>query len=261
MNQSLDTLARLLAAEEHPHLAEEEGFAECRRELETSPDLQAALAEARAFTERHPRLVDLGGMPADTRDRIKAVLEESFPPRPKVVHLHPWSVRKQFAWAAALVLLLAGMSVISSTIIQNQQAPDPIIADSPVDAFHAFVAKSVRSGTMPQHQEAEMNQLVSWVQDQGSHSYTLPETLLQKSGIGCSKLRGPGGDVFLLCFKADTQTMHLFSTCAKRLKIPATASPSQFRIEGRETREWSDGNNVYLLITNDPGTAMPEVML
>jgi hypothetical protein len=55
--------------------------------------------------------------------------------------------------------------------------------------------------------------------------------------------------------------MHLFSTCAKRLKIPATASPSQFRIEGRETREWSDGNNVYLLITNDPGTAMPEVML
>jgi hypothetical protein len=261
MNDPLDTLARLLAAEDHPHLADDPEVAASRRDLEASPELQAALDEARAFSLRHPRLIDLGGMPPDTRARISAVLREHCPPQKKVVPLHPWSVRRQFAWAAALVLLLAGMSVISSKIIQNQEGPAPIIASSPVDVFHAFVAQNIRNGTLPQHQGAEMNQLVSWVQAQGSGTFSLPPSLLNTSGIGCSKLRGPGGDVFLLCFKTDTQTLHLFSTCAKRLEMPPSARPSRFRIEGRETREWSDGNNVYLLITHDPGTTMPEMML
>lgn len=257
MNIDLDMLARLLAADEHPHLAEEVGFAECARALEESPGLRAALAEEREHVAKYPRLIGLGGMPEDVRKRIEGALRAEYARMGREVPLHPWSVRRQFAWAAALVCLLAGMSLISTRIIQSQQPPLPYIARRPVDLFHAFVAEAARSGVALQRESEDTAQLVGWLAEQGGGGGAFPEGLLQRTGIGCARIQGPAGAVDILCYRQDGRILHLFAGCAKYLQMPATPQPVKLRIEGRQAVEWSDGSNVFLLITHEPGEELP----
>jgi hypothetical protein len=266
MNDRHNILAHLLVAEEHPHLQEEPAFLEARNALEASEELQAKFIEYKAFVARHPALVDVGGMPAETRERIAKVIAQHAPAsaKGKGIELRTWEIRKQFAWAAILVLLLAGMSVISSQIIQKQDHQErqlTLRSMPPQDAFREYVGRTVEGRLPLQHRNPQSAQLVSWLQEQGAVHYEPPMALLDMKGVGCGMMEGPAGKVSVICFDTEQGVAHLFVTCAKSLTLDKSNPPKRLILHHREALQWNDEENAYLFIAHEPEQPLPEVFL
>ena len=143
MQEHIDHLAWLLAGEAHPGVRDCPEYQDAVARLRQSPALAAAHAEALAFDQRHPRLVGADKLPDDARLRIAACLEREAGKATKLIG--PWSVRRQFAWAAVLALLLGGMSLLSSKLIEQRHIASrpPLTADLP--GFHAYAASMAAS--------------------------------------------------------------------------------------------------------------------
>jgi hypothetical protein len=267
MNDSEDILARLLAADEHPLLREEPDVQEAQRLLDADTDLQAQLEEARSFFAKHPALVRIGDMPLDTRKRIEKALEKhsSMISNKATIELSPWTIRTQFAWAAMLVLLLAGMAVLSSTIANRQQNTRQQItyqSQPPADAFRSFAGNLV-SDTLPlQKFDEDTTVLVNWLKQNSRATLAVPEKIVStRKGIGCATLNGPNGKVSLLCFKIDNQLVHLFITESGNLNLNTPTQPQSMLINHRQAMQWNDAENAYLLISHEPDESLPEVFL
>lgn len=266
MKDSHNLLAHLLVAEEHPHLREEPAFVEARNALEASGELQAELAAYKAFVRKHPALVEIGGMPAETRGRIAKKLAEPSSQRKggPPVRLSPWEVRTQFAWAAILVLLLAGMSVLSSQIIRQQEQQERQVALNsmpPQDAFRAYVGRMVENRLPLQHRNSQSTQLVSWLREQGAVHYEPPASLLEMKGVGCGVVEGPSGKISVICFDTEQGVAHLFVTCAKSLNLEKSSPFRRLKLHHREAMQWNDEENAYLFIAHDREQPLPPVFL
>lgn len=255
-----EILAWLLAAEEHPHLKQEAGWLEARQQLEASPELQDAFQDARIFAQKYPALIKFSPMPSDARARIRRALREAAPAP------SPWSYRQQFAWAAVLALFLAGLSVLSSTLIKQQSPyahPDRLTADAPAPAglppFHAFVRNNLDTPHL-EHRAEDTVQLVNWLAEHDGFAPPLPESLQQARGMGCAVLESPHGNISLLCIDINGQMLKLYIGCAKQLRTPSTPV-TPVEINHHQALEWSNGDNVFLLIQGKPETPMPEILL
>ncbi|MDF3129504.1 hypothetical protein P0Y35_09890 [Kiritimatiellaeota bacterium B1221] len=267
MKDSIDVIAKLLSAADHPHLRDEPDFVEAEKMLAASPELQRQYAESKTFFEAHPVLTQIEGMPEDCRQRIQQVLlkEQERQPEGKIVKLTPWGVRKNFAWAAVLALLLAGMSVLSTNIIDQKNRKQAHLAalenKSPAEAFYQY-AGELADGRLPlQYRENGSAQLVSWLEDQGARPFTAPSELLTKDTMGCAYLDGPNGKVSLICFHSDQGTMHLFVTAAESVELEGVDAPKKAMVNDRQAVKWHDEKNAYLLIAHDKEQALPEVFL
>lgn len=264
MKDSTHILAWLLAAEEHPHLKETPEYLEVAGALQESESLQTRLSESRRFLAAHPVLTRIEGLPSDSRARIEAVLRAQMKKMPegKVVALSPWSVRRHFAWAAVLVLLLAGMSVLSTYIIQQQENP-ALIARSvpPLEAFYQYTGQLAERRLPLQVRESNHSQLVAWLNDQGAGRIETPPALSAKETLGCAYLDGPDGKIALICFKTENGVVHLFVTSAESLELRGRSPRQGLTVNGRQAQVWHDEVNAYLLMTHDIDQALPEVFL
>ncbi|MCC5844067.1 MAG: anti-sigma factor [Verrucomicrobia bacterium] len=273
MNHTDETLAWLLAAEDHPHLKNEAEYDAAKSQLDASPELHARFEEALAFNLKHPSLFSFGTMPPDVRRRISTALEESAPPGTAPVESlpapSPWSYRQQFAWAAVLALFLAGLSVLSSRIIEQQspyaqphRAEPPRLAGN-ADAlpeFHRFVKNSLDTPPRFQHQARDTVQLVSWLKEHDGFASPLPDSITRAPGMGCAILESPHGDISMICVDLNGQKLKLFIACSKALRVHPRPVEA-LRIENHEALEWSNDDNLFLLIQSEPDTPMPEIML
>ncbi|WFB36906.1 hypothetical protein P3T73_03910 [Kiritimatiellota bacterium B12222] len=266
-NDSIDILAQLLAAEEHSHLKDREGYSELTRALEDSVELQAEFTEAKAFLEKYPVLTQIAGLPQESRERIEKVLRAEMAKQPegKVIQVNSWGMRKQFAWAAVLALLLAGISVISSTIIQNNdRVVQEVYAKATPTPHELFLeyAGQLAEGPMPLENRARSTtQLVSWLADRGAGPIEMPSSLAERDGMGCAYLDGPQGKVSLICFNTENGMVHLFVSDAEALQMSGTKAPQKMMVNDREAMEWHDEANAYLLITHEKDQKLPEVFL
>lgn len=267
MNDRLDILAWLLAAEEHPQLKQEVKYLHAEEALHASEDLQMAFEEAKAFSEKHPRLIGFDALPGDARLRIAYHLKQAQKEARPVV-LHPWSVRRQFAWAAVLVLFLGGLSMLSTTLVEKAYPPPPpVVARGPeapparrMDEFYRFVSHVVQEGAPIQHQGHQIPELVDWLRQNDGFGPELPQALLAQRGMGCSVIQGPHGKVSLVCVDVNGQRMNLFIGCARSLRREP-AEPRRIVLENREVLEWVDEYNTYILVNEDPNGSMPEFLL
>jgi len=265
MNSHHDILARVLAAEDHPHLLEEPEFREAKAAVDSSSELQEALDDARQFSHSHPRLMDVSGMPSDVRERIAAALhrEKTAVLQEKEV-LGPWDVRRTFAWAASLILLLAGVAVLSTEVLEREDRRERnlVLKDLPaLDIFHIEVSRLVSQGMPLQEQSRSASQLVSWLGEQGMQDISAPAHLMQTPALGCAQFKAPFGKIGVVCFNDDGTILHLFMVCAKAVGEEKRMSPREFRIGERPAKEWSDGENLYILIPQEPETELPEIFL
>ncbi len=276
MKHTQDHLAWLLAAAEHPHLKQDKGCQEALSLLETSPELSEQYEEALVFTQKYPELFAFNTLPPDARERIAKALALAAPAEPTlrassnpVETVSPWSYRQQFAWAAVLALFLAGLSVLSSRIIEQQSpyAPSnrvnpPRLAGEadPLPEFHRFVRHSLEDSPQFQHQTHDTVQLVSWLNDHNGFAPPLPEAIVQAPGMGCAILESPHGNISMICVDVNGQKLKLFIACAKALRTPPRPKEA-LRIDGHEGLEWSNEDNVFLLIQSEPDLPMPEIML
>ncbi len=267
MKDDIEIIAKLLSAEEHPHLRDEPDFAEAEKILSASPELQSKYAESKTFYKAHPVLTHIEGMPADCRERIEQVLRKAQEKKPegKMVELTPWGIRKNFAWAAVLALLLAGMSVLSTNIIDQKNRKEARLAaiqdESPSDAFYHY-AGELADGRLPlQYRENGSTQLVSWLEGQGAQPFSAPPKLLGEDTMGCAYLDGPNGKVSVICFNSDEGTVHLFVTTSASVKLKGVASPEKALVNERKAIKWHDEENAYLLIAHDKEQNLPEVFL
>jgi hypothetical protein len=264
MKDSTHILAWLLAAEEHPHLQETPEYQAAFRALQASDDLQARFEESKLFLARHPVLTRIEGLPAESRARIEAVLKTRMKklPEGKLVTLNPWSVRKHFAWAAILVLLLAGMSVMSSYIIQHQDHDTRIARHvPPQEAFYQFIGQLAERRMPLQVRDNDNTRLVSWLNEQGADAFVTPPGLSGKETMGCAYLDGPDGKIALICFKTENGIVHLFVTSSESLDLVGRSPGKPLLVNGRHAMEWHDEANAYLLLTHDKDQALPEVFL
>ena len=205
-------------------------------------------------------------MPADVRDRIARALQEARLERKPAgrVLTGPWQIRRHFAWAAVLVLLLAGMAVMSSRILLERDLRERELALRnlpPEDAFRSVIGRMVERRVPLQERSREATQLVSWLGDQGVDHIRTPEALLEIPAIGCSHFDGPNGKIGVVCFDADGDVVHLFIACARSMGIEESSPPREFSLHGRPALQWNDQENVYLMIPHDLDTDLPEVFL
>jgi hypothetical protein len=277
MNPSDETLAWLLAGEDHPHLKHEDGYQAAKSQRDTSPELRARFEEALAFTRTHPVLFSFSSMPAGVRQRISGALEQAAargtpspaPATSPVPALSPWSYRQQFAWAAVLALFLGGLSVISSKVIEQRSpyarphrdraARLAAHADA-LPEFHRFVKHSLETPSTFQHQAQDTVQLVRWLEQHEGFAVQLPEAIARAPGMGCAILESPHGNISMICVEINGQKLKLYIACSKALRVqPRPVAPRQ--IKGYEALEWSNDENLFLLIQSRPETPMPEIML
>lgn len=278
MKFSEESLAWLLAAEDHPHLKNEDGYQAAKQQLETSPELSARFEEAKHFAQMHPILFGFDPMPGDVRDRIARALEaaaprnaSAAPMRQTTARPSAWSTRQQLAWAAVLVLFLGALSVFSSKFIEQRSAYaririDPVSpiqlagASDPLPDFHRFVKHSLTSDSPFQHQARETVQLIQWLEKNEGFSARIPEAITQAPGMGCALLESPHGTVSMICVDIQGQKLKLYIACSKALQVePRPAVP--LNLDGHEALEWSNENHLFLLIQSRPETPMPEMML
>lgn len=266
MKHTYDTLAFCLAAKNHPHLLDEPEFQQAQAEVDASPELQQQLQEAQDFLEKHPVLISTSEMPSDVRARISSVLEAQETkqaPAGEAV-LGPWEVRRNFAWAVCLVLLLAGMAVLSSTILESQvdRKYQVTLAEMPPqDAFRMEIGRLVDHGLQLQRRSSDPHQLVSWLGDQGLPDIQAPETLMSMPSMGCAKFETPFGNIAVVCFNTDGQVIHMFIADASEMGLQDPIDPRKFQLRGRPVKEWSDNENLYLLVPQEKDSELPEIFL
>lgn len=266
MNTSHDLLARCLVAEEHPHLQEEKEFQDARAAVDASEVLQKELSEARDFLSRHPVLLDTSEMPRDVKERIREALQahqQEIRPAGQEI-LGPWQVRRQFAWAAVLVLLLAGMAVLSSNLMEMQHRRERQLAlrqMRPEDAFRSEVARLVRHRIALQERSPDSSRLISWLGAQGVEGVHAPAELMEKPTLGCAQFETPFGKLGVVCFDVDGKVLHLFVACAETMGVEEPRAPEWFQLQERSAMEWSDEENLYLLIPHEVDTQLPQIFL
>lgn len=267
MNHSYDILSHCLAAENYPHLQAEPEFIEAGKAVEASPELQTQLREAREFFRDHPVLIDLSTMPSDVKERMAKVLEEqrnSMPSAGGDPVVGPWGVRRNFAWAACLALLLAGMSVMSSWILEEQVERKHRLAlrdMPPQDAFRSEIGRLINRGMPLQTYSENPTELISWLGEQGASGIQPPESLLDHPSLGCAYFSAPFGKISVVCFQIDNGVVHLFVADAREMGVESDPSPRTFSLRGRTALEWSDEEHLYLMIPQKPDTDLPEVFL
>jgi len=266
MKDPHNILAHLLAADDHPPLREEPEFLKAREAMEADAELQKAYEEAKRFAEAHPVLIRTDVMPQDIRMRISRTLEKHSPfsVSRTVMELSPWTIRIQFAWAALLVLLLAGMSVLSSYVLDQQHTQEMAVAyqnQPPQDAFRSYVGQMVENLPVLQMRSRDTTEMVSWLHQNGSPAASAPSALMKEKGIGCANLKGPNGTVSLLCFKVDGEVLHLFITDNQAVNVSGIQPAMQMKIQQRDAVQWNDAAHTYLLITHDERQNLPEIFL
>ncbi len=261
MQEHLEHLAWLLAGEDHPGVRDCPEYGEAQARLRQSPALAKAHAEAMAFNQRHPRLVGADTLPADARQRIAARLARASSEKgTHKVLKGPWSVRRQFAWAALLALLLGGMSVLSSSLIEQRKGVAyPLSADLP--GFHAYAASMAAANFRLDHRDSNPIQLVQWLNERGAATVTIPASLREQPGLGCKAMKWKHGKISLVCLKVNGETVHLFVTDMPAVRKQCPPKPERLMLQGREAVQWADQQGAYLLITHDPGVSLPEIML
>jgi hypothetical protein len=266
MSSPTDILAHCLAAEQHPHLKEDPEFQQALQAVQASPDLQRQLREAGDFFHRHPVLLDTSGMPKDVRKRIAHVLaaEPAITSDLAEPVLGPWEIRRNFAWAACLVLLLAGMAMMSSRILEykvERTYAHTLRQMPPQDAFRTEIGRMVDQGMSLQQREADMTRLVSWLGDHGVGEIHPPARLMEMPSVGCATFEAPFGKISVVCFSYQNGVMHLFVADAEEMGLDAAVIPRRFQLRGRPVLEWSDQENLYLLIPQEPDANLPELFL
>jgi hypothetical protein len=267
MKDSTHILAILLAGEEHPQLREEADFQAASDAVAASSELQKKFAESKAFLDAHHVLIQIEGLPEECRARIAQMLKTEMAKNPqgKIIATNPWALSKYFAWAAALVFLLAGIAMISSNIMRQQDQAGQEIADAeltPEAAFLQFVGTMAGQGRAPlQHRNSQSTQLVYWLGEQGAPSFSAPQPLMAKATMGCAYLEGPDGKISLICFDTDSGVIHLFVTPSKTLQLEGRSSPKAMILNDRNALKWHDEKNAYLLIGHEENQQLPEVFL
>ncbi len=267
MKDTHTIIAHLLAADDHPPLSREPEFIKAREALEADPQLQEAYEEAKQFHEQHPVLIRTDEMPQDVRNRIRKELERKMPLITTTrieMELSPWTVRTQFAWAALLVLLLAGMSVLSSLVLDQQHSQEMEVAyrnQPPQDAFRSYVGKTVQDMPFLEFKSRDTTELVSWMHENKSPAVSAPTQLMDETGIGCANLKGPNGTVSLMCFKVQGKIVHLFITDNETVDVSDVQPAVKMKIQQREAVQWNDAAHTYLLITHDKRQELPEIFL
>jgi len=263
MQDPQEQLAWLLAGEDHPGVRDAVEYQEAQARLRDQPPFAQSFAEARDFNLRHPRLVGMDRLPGDARLRMAKVLEDEARGAGKAPRKiqGPWSVRRQFAWAAVLVLLLGGMSLLSSTFIEQRHTARQPALTADLPGFHAYASSMAASRFTLDHRDPNPIQLVQWLNERGSGSVTIPASLREQTGLGCKSLKWEHGNVSLICLKINGETVHLFVTDMPAVRKHCPPKPERLMLQGREAVQWADTEGAYLLITHDPGVALPEIML
>lgn len=265
-HESYDILARCLAVDDHHHLKEEPEFQEACFAVETSPELQQELEEARSFLKSHPVLIEVDLMPSDVRSRISKALEGSAAkPAPAGQQiLGPWQIRSQFAWAACLVLLLGAISVLSSSLIEGQAKKEYnhlLAQQHPEDAFRMEVGRLVAGRFSLDERSDSTTHLVSWLGDQGITGIQVPSEMPDDNVLGCAQFDAPFGKIGVVCFDVEGEVVHMFMTCARDVGLQSPMAPSRFKLNEREALQWSDGDNLYLMIPDQKDADLPEIFL
>ncbi|MCC5847768.1 MAG: hypothetical protein JJU29_06695 [Verrucomicrobia bacterium] len=269
MKDSYEILAWLLAGETHPHLKEKQAYLQAEEVLHNSPEIRKRFEEAKAFTERHPELVGFERMPVDVRQRLAEKINEVGSTSNKIIPMsppNPLSYRKQFAWAAVLALFLAGISMITSLVLDRQpHQTAPRLGrevESHLPEFRTFVSNTAREELHLTHRNQNPLELVQWLAEHNPEvsSPHLPAALNLGQLNGCSVIESPRGKVSLVFVQVDGQPMHLFVACSRALRCKP-AKPRHVQLEGRRAIEWVDDSNAYLLLAEDPDVEMPEILL
>lgn len=259
-----ESLAWLLAADQHPEVKNETGYAEALNAMEADETLRRRLEEAQAFDKEYDTLVSTATLPEDARHRILAVIEkaERDQIQSKTIAF-PW--QQQLAKAAIAILLVggaffAGSKIMERGVLQTQNTLATFQHD--VEGFQKLGAFMADGNINLQHRNSDFDNVSTWLAEQKGVTIDAPRTISSSTSMGCQIIDWNGSKVSVVCVKLEGNVAHLFVT---DLETFQGHCPEKFlgrrTVDGRESQTWVKDGKAYFLVTHDEGEPLPEIAL
>jgi len=212
---------------------------------EADPELKQWLEEQQGFDRAMIERIGQVQPPPDLQSAILAGIRLSQP--------LPWWQRRAFLATAAVLVLLAALSV---TVNIWDHSSESTFAQSEVDTFRSAMIEQIGRLNQLDFVSAEAVSLRTWLSlHAGDSDYVVPAGLDETRTIGCKILDFRGQRVTLICFGAEPgemkPTAHLFVLETEAASVD-TRPESEPRIAAQgewTTATWQEGSRTYLLAT------------
>ena len=175
-------------------------------------------------------------LPADLLERVRGETQARIADKPP---------RPSFAVAMAAGIALLGFLAV---LWFNRMHP------SPTDSFAAYradMAKFLREFPRLDITTDRLPEVREWLTRQHPLlRVQLPNGLERFPSIGCRTVEWQGRKLALVCFMAEGNAVHLFVMPRVAFPdAPLTSTPVMAKIGGQNTAGWSNGENLYLVVT------------
>lgn len=262
MSMQLDNLAWLLAGESDPEVKKQPEYLAAAEAMDSDSELAIRFGEEKEFATRTDILVPTASLPTDARNRILAVLEKEQRDTAPMNNVIQFPNPRFLAWAAILVAILGGFSFITSEI--SHRGREAHLASFPLthEGFREFGATMVRDRAMSfQHRSKDVNQMLSWLNDNQGLGFQAPVSVHDGVGMGCQVVQWHGNKVAIVCVKQGGDTFHLFVTDATGFGKEAPCPTKCEETRGLQNRAWEADGKAFLLMAHDPEQAVPEISI
>lgn len=254
--EAIEAIAQLLAAEKDPAIRDTEAYAQAQAMIEGNSRLSDWYAREREFFSQQENLLDGVKLSAEARDRIlHALKQEASTTSASADNMVIFPRRTVLAWAAAFVLLLAGVTFMFGLRLGEQRQYAAVQEDASFEAFRQFTVDQVDRGFMLDYRNGSAQNVVNWLaQDRGAVPH-LSENLHGLPTMGCKVIGWNEHKVSLICFEqAKGETIHMFVVDrSAHDPIPGGPPSGIVTVDERATRCWQDKKRTYIMVGHDKG--------
>lgn len=197
------------------------------------PDLMACLKEQRAFDAMISSKLEQLPVPPGLEARIIAATR-----RPHAARLQ-WNTA-YLAWAASIVILASALLLWA-----GRSRPG---GGSDLSALRTHLATFLREFPRLDLETERWPEINEWLAQKTT--LEIPPQLKDYPGLGCRELRWKEKRLFLICFVAQGEVVHLFLLPNSDLSEPSLLSTPTFaQVKGWSAASWTHGEASYVALT------------
>lgn len=226
-------------------------FAEALAQVKKDPELSKWFAAQQAFDRAMSAEFEAVPVPADLLQKIVRAKEGRAPERSRVV----W-------WRQPLgagLAVAASIAVFISLAVAFWPKPKLLAANSKLADFAISDAQHPKTHGGKGEEAAELNRMLKLPTTRLGDP--LPANFDTLRNTGCRTLNVEGRDVLEVCFKRNGAGLHCY--IARQQDFPNLTAPQQPVVVDKpdaSVATWSDGSNLYIVVTKPDRAALEKLL-
>lgn len=199
------------------------------------PELMASFKEQQGFDAMISRKLNQFPVPPGLEQKVIAATKRPHPARVR------WN-QTLLAWAASIVIL--GSILL---IWMGRSGPD---GRDEVASLRTHFAKFLRTFPRLDVATERWPEISEWLAQKTTVDVEVPGQLKNYPGLGCRELQWKEKRLFLICFVAQGEIVHLLLLPNSDFsELPPISAPAFVHVKGWSTASWSQGKVSYFALT------------